>query len=484
MASAGTPPGWKYSPKLQGYYYIDERGDRPKTLVTSDGRRYPVDGSVPWTMEAAAMSNRSLTRTGITRASDYQVSPRTPRTQPFEVAGGRGQFTRYAAPSPDTTRPAHPTVSRAVTGGSARATQYRAVPVRGSDLVNARPSAARRPDQLDQPRLETLLNEEYKVQNHPRSFYVTGKVFMTLWAEPARANSTKSNSGEISDSVVTEGPNGELIFSKVRRFVVIRTGDRSCSALPIVTYTSAKALAPGYLASEHGIIYSGERPIDEARHLPGLLPQAVRVQLDNPSARLDTQTLVDYSAVHTIDHDLKVKSLGRIDDDSTEALLKQWKNVFVAKVPLVGSSPPRIDNGAARRQLDRSTGTRQGAVPEARSPSYRSSSYDAASLANSVAALNLAGKNDEEARGDSEAEASESDSSDASNDIAVSHEISQSTPDLQTRLTARSDDGRSKSTANAFDTAISALQNAGYTRPEAVALLRQASHTRANLRKS
>ncbi|OQN96407.1 hypothetical protein B0A48_17659 [Cryoendolithus antarcticus] len=297
--------------------------------------------------------------------------------------------------------------------------------------------------------------------------------------EPARASSTKADNGGISDSVVMEGPNRGRVFSKCAVSLnLVRLPQHIDMVLysPIVTYTSAKALAPGYLASEHGIIYSGERAPDRAHRLPDLLPQAVKVQLDDPSARLDAQTLVDYSAVHTIDHDLKVKSLGQIDDDSTAALLKQWKDVFIAKVPLAGSSPPRTDEGAVRRQLGGSTGTRQRAGRE-RSSSHHSDAYDAASLTNSIRDLHLAAV-DEEERSDVDSGPSASESESDSDDDNAALEISQSTPNLHSGLAARGDGPESKSTANAVETAITALRRAGYTRQEAVAILGRASHVR------
>lgn len=76
-----------------------------------------------------------------------------------------------------------------------------------------------------------------------RKFFAVGRVFQVLWAEPAGATSRKSGvtAVELSDTLRSDPSNlpgrfeHERIYSKVRRFVVIRQAERYCSALPIMT---------------------------------------------------------------------------------------------------------------------------------------------------------------------------------------------------------------------------------------------------------
>lgn len=60
---------------------------------------------------------------------------------------------------------------------------------------------------------------------HRRSFL---QVFLTLWHESAGEQG--SNATEITSSI-SVGPFGERIHSKIRRFVVVREGELSCTAL-------------------------------------------------------------------------------------------------------------------------------------------------------------------------------------------------------------------------------------------------------------
>lgn len=58
----------------------------------------------------------------------------------------------------------------------------------------------------------------------PYSLY---QVFLTLYSEPAGdVDSRNSDATSIS-----KGSFGEHVFSKIRRFVVIRAGEQSCTAL-------------------------------------------------------------------------------------------------------------------------------------------------------------------------------------------------------------------------------------------------------------
>jgi len=59
------------------------------------------------------------------------------------------------------------------------------------------------------------------------SIGLTHQVFLVLWAEPAGAGATRIT----NLPMVIPGKHKEQVYSKVRRFVVVRAGDQSCSAL-------------------------------------------------------------------------------------------------------------------------------------------------------------------------------------------------------------------------------------------------------------
>ena len=85
----------------------------------------------------------------------------------------------------------------------------------------------------------------------------------------------------------------------------------------------------GVRKSEHAIIFTGkETPVPQlaeapARHERGLLPQAIRVDGDDPTQKLDPMSRIDFGKVYTIEHNVKVRSMGKVNRASEGALLYQ-----------------------------------------------------------------------------------------------------------------------------------------------------------------
>jgi hypothetical protein len=95
----------------------------------------------------------------------------------------------------------------------------------------------------------STLDPAYKIRTD--KFYVIGKVFLVLWAEPAGGGATNCTRGVVKNEF------GELVFSSIRRFVVVRRGATYCAALPILTYGGKGVGKRGVTKSDHAIIYTG-----------------------------------------------------------------------------------------------------------------------------------------------------------------------------------------------------------------------------------
>ena len=174
------------------------------------------------------------------------------------------------------------------------------------------------------------LFESFHKRDQPRKFFTVGRVFLILWVEPAGESNTV-----VTD--VEEGTNsrsGEGVFAKVRRFVVIREGDAYCSALPITTYGHRGVGKPGVTKSEHSIIYTTKSPPDPLpAELPtrgeiGMLPHAIRIDADDSHDQLGSLSRLDYSRVHTIQHNIQVKGFGKVNPKSMSALMSQCNSVW------------------------------------------------------------------------------------------------------------------------------------------------------------
>ena len=204
-------------------------------------------------------------------------------------------------------------------GGSASAIQ------RGDPPSNNAPSI-----QIDKPELTGALFKTYKVRPKPKEFFTIGRVFLVLWSAPAGGASTVTawEKGTVINHL------GERVFSKVRRFVVIREGGTYCNALPINTYSGKGVSKPSVNKSEHVIIFTGSvAPRPTAAETPkrrGEFPMQsipIQVDIDSQDERLDPMSRLHLGGVTTVEHNIKVKPLGKVNKRSLDALRKQYVNV-------------------------------------------------------------------------------------------------------------------------------------------------------------
>lgn len=178
------------------------------------------------------------------------------------------------------------------------------------------------------------LYSNFRLKSH--DFFSVGRVFFVLWAEPAGESQTAITTQEPSDSTLQGRYKGERVFSKVRRFVVVRKGKDYCSALPIMTYSKQGVGKQGVNKSEHAIIYTGSQPpkplSSELPQSAGEAPmrqQAVRVVPDDRESKLDPMSRIDFGKVHTVQHNIKVRPFGMVHQQSMQALVTQFGNVWL-----------------------------------------------------------------------------------------------------------------------------------------------------------
>lgn len=104
---------------------------------------------------------------------------------------------------------------------------------------------------------------------------------------------------------------------------------------PITTYGGQGVAKRGVIKSEHGVIYSGKVPPeindDERPGRGGEEPMCrtpIRIDPDEKGQKLDRMSRIDYGKTFTIHHNLKVRSFGKVNRDSEEALKGQFREVF------------------------------------------------------------------------------------------------------------------------------------------------------------
>lgn len=198
-----------------------------------------------------------------------------------------------------------------------------------------RASEKEQPKGIDSSVLEPIphanaeqLSPDFKLRS--AQFFRVGRVFNILWTEPAGGSDVLFGDRTTALARSSYGMDG-IVYSKVRRFVVIREGSNYCSAVPIVTYARMGVAKPGVVKSEHAIVYTGKTPPQVfPEEQPGrgehpILPVAIRVDPDNRCDNLHPASRLDFGKVYTVQHNLKVKAFGLVNQRSIEALINQFR---------------------------------------------------------------------------------------------------------------------------------------------------------------
>jgi hypothetical protein len=192
-------------------------------------------------------------------------------------------------------------------------------------------------------RLASALFPTFTIRPQPSRFFAVGRVFRILSSEPAAGASIVSS----WEPGVVLNHRGERAFSKVRRFIVIRTGSNYCTALPINSYGGAGVARRGVKKSEHVIVFSrGPVPPSPARNEQpgrgegGMQPVPIRVDPDSQAEHLDIMSRINLAGVTTVSYDVKVRSVGVVSAQSMRSLLDQFAVVW-------GSQPIPVPSSVA-----------------------------------------------------------------------------------------------------------------------------------------
>lgn len=178
------------------------------------------------------------------------------------------------------------------------------------------------------------LDKSYKVRKTDyKEFFRVGRVFSTLWTESYGGT---SNTETNNDTFVSVVKHGEQVYSKVRRFVIAREGNRSCTCLPVTSYSGAGYRKKGIERAEHGYIYSHRRPRQES----GLIADALKVNLSKGAANLTDPSLVNYGRVYTVETNVKVKDVGMLDSESRKSLRYYYNKIMTSEGDEEGAGPP------------------------------------------------------------------------------------------------------------------------------------------------
>ncbi|KAM0718565.1 hypothetical protein Q7P37_005635 [Cladosporium fusiforme] len=321
-------PPWKYSKQLGGDFYYTPSAD---LIVTKDGQRFP---------RPAGISRASLDDAKYEPSSLYGSSP----------PGPNASYSLHSGPSPPAQgldqAMGHLNVGRGAKRGSQPPPPLQQPKETQVSFGSGNPDKTKPRISIGDEQVTSSLFPDFKLRQ--REFYKVGRVFLVLWSEPAGSSkgSTSSKHGGSWYSTPLEpgvvlNQFGERVFSKVRRFVVVREGKGFCTAVPIVSYGGRGVAKRGVVKADHCIVFTGKPapgPQQSERPGPsedGMQPVPIRVDPDLPINTLDKMSRLNLASVSTVHDNLKAKPFGRVNQDSLRDLMLQFSNVFTGS-PMPG----------------------------------------------------------------------------------------------------------------------------------------------------
>lgn len=169
------------------------------------------------------------------------------------------------------------------------------------------------------------LDTRYKL--HPHAFFKQGNVFAILWHEPGSPESPKGYT--TAQQELTVGKYNELIYSTIRRMVVVKEGHGFCVCIQINSYGSRGLKKFRNIPREvhnHSIIHmSDTNPSYIDKDEPRTNKRAISVNKASSYQSLARESRLCYSQPHTVQHNVKAMHVGQVTATSLPWLIHYYK---------------------------------------------------------------------------------------------------------------------------------------------------------------
>ncbi|KAN0104755.1 hypothetical protein V8E51_010500 [Hyaloscypha variabilis] len=176
------------------------------------------------------------------------------------------------------------------------------------------------------------LDPRFKV--HKSKDFYFGRVFKVLWSEPVGSGGT--------EITVENAKYGEKSFHKVRRFIVVRKNKGHSTCIPILTYGYQGALKRGVHPEDHTVVYSSktEGPFYLEGEKELLRKRPIRLDMKDPSEKLDPLSRLNYAKTYTVEHNVKVYFIGCVAISSEQEVATSFND---ANPPVTPANRSRND---------------------------------------------------------------------------------------------------------------------------------------------
>ncbi|KAF1998970.1 hypothetical protein P154DRAFT_237447 [Amniculicola lignicola CBS 123094] len=300
--------------------------DRSKPRTTGENPDVTVRSSAPESPPAASTSYT----TEVTQANPYAIAYSTHGTASSQYRGSGYGTSGYASQA----TPAYTAQSYAPLASPTRTSLSYSAPTSTEPstvlpgLIQENVGGNRKQRHIKtgpDPDAHEYLDPSYRrVSAHHQSyFFVHGKVFKMLWTEPAGLANPGRTRGSTHFSTIRFG---ELAFSEIRRFVVIRNCGSFSQCVPVQTYRGRGATKPGLQVQVHGVIHTTEQA-PELLENEGITKQPIRVKAAY-GEELEAESRINYGKPYAVEHNVKVKEVGDVVDDHKYLLEYYFKNAI------------------------------------------------------------------------------------------------------------------------------------------------------------
>ncbi|KAK0655118.1 hypothetical protein B0T16DRAFT_450857 [Cercophora newfieldiana] len=173
---------------------------------------------------------------------------------------------------------------------------------------------------------EEPLDERFKKVEKPKRFFSVGRIFKTVWFEPCGLETPVRRADlEWSDNCITPF-HGKRPLAKFRWFVVVRKRLNHSLCFSITTFAG-----PGTARSRRGravdfvVLHSSDieppKPYDEEN----ITRTPIGVIIEEDEQYISPRARLDCSRLYTVEDDLEVMKIGRVNPESLEFLENYYK---------------------------------------------------------------------------------------------------------------------------------------------------------------
>jgi hypothetical protein len=179
---------------------------------------------------------------------------------------------------------------------------------------------------------DRFLDPNYTKRRDAKKFFHVGRIFALLWHEPAGSDGGSATSFK-----------GENVYSNIRRMAVVKADIHgACWAVPIHTYGNKGVAKRGFNEIDvygHAVIYmTGTTPytapdepkmsktpiqVDPAQDKSQELDPK-KTRLDLKKIRLEPMSRINFTKVHTVEHEVKVLNIGIVSKKAMPDFEQFW----------------------------------------------------------------------------------------------------------------------------------------------------------------